>query len=98
MFRSYQVTFSRAAQRALSDHVVYLASQGVSAQRANTIAETIRKRARSLCRFPYRHREGQEENTREFALPGGDWVLVYRVDEDKRLVQILTLESARMRI
>lgn len=98
MFQRYQVTFSHAARQGLLDYANYLKRQGVNERQVNAIEQTIRQKAKSLGRWPYRHREGQIENTREFPIPGIEWVLIYRVNEENRLVEILALEHARTRL
>ena len=81
------VVWDRRANENLEAHVDYIAEDNPLA--AIEQRDMVRARIGSLVDFPDQGRRGRVTNTRELAVPGTPFVVIYRVKPRKGRVEIL---------
>jgi toxin ParE1/3/4 len=75
-----KVRWLPSARQALRDHVTYFHKDNPAA--AKRVRNRIHETVANLCRFPQSGREGDVGGTREMALAGLPYLVVYRVSEE----------------
>lgn len=77
----------RQAADNLEAHIDYIAEESPLA--AIEQRDLVRARIKSLADFPDQGRPGRKANTRELAVPGTPFVVIYRVKPRKGRVEII---------
>lgn len=87
-----RVTWSEAAENDLTSVLLYIAADDKSA--ALKLVGRLEAAGNSLADFPMRGRPGRNPGTRELAISGTNYIIVYQIEDDG--VEILrALHGAR---
>jgi addiction module RelE/StbE family toxin len=87
-----RVTWSEAAENDLASVLLYIAADDKSA--ALKLVDRLEAAGNSLADFPMRGRPGRNPGTRELAVSGTNYIIVYQI-EDEGVEILRALHGAR---
>ncbi len=87
-----RIAFTPSAKRELDSLVVHIARENPKA--AVQVYERIVERIELLRDHPEIERKGRVHSTRELVVTGTQYVAIYRVDTQRRTVQIVRIKHA----
>ena len=85
-----QIRKTKRYQKDLSDILIYISKDKITASK--NFRKEIDKRIQTIPNFPYQYKQSiysNDKNIRELTFKG--YTLVYRVNKDKNLIEILTI-------
>ena len=91
----YKVMLTRRAVRDLDDIFSYIAYEKQSPENAKGQTDRIRHALQSLDTFPQSHQErqvGRYANQGYRQLLTDDYIAIYRINEEQRIVLVLTIQ------
>ena len=91
----YRVRLYKRAQREIEDIYLYISREKLSPENAKGQADRIKSAILNLDQFPQAHQERQEgkyANKGYRQLLIDNYVAIYRIDEDKKIVSVVTVQ------
>jgi toxin ParE1/3/4 len=83
------IRWSRGAADDVKSIVSYIRRDKPGA--ARRIGQTIYERTRALSKQPFRGRRGKIQGTRELVLPPLPFIVIYRVDQIRNVIEVLNV-------